>query len=80
MAQKRLNTLCYWVNRRHKLHESINSCEFTPDALEVFTQLLALDKQDEDTSQVKPPPEFKTGSKWKPFKEGAIVYFNSICT
>jgi hypothetical protein len=28
--------------------------------------------------QVKPPPEYKTGSKWKPFKEGAIAYFSSV--
>ncbi len=73
MAQKRLNTLCYWVNRRHRLQESIHARDFTPEALEAFTQLLTLDKQEEDTSPVKPPPEFKAGSKWKSFKEGAIT-------
>ncbi len=30
----------------------------------------------EEDVVVKPPAEFKTGSKWKPFKEGAIAYFN----
>jgi hypothetical protein len=27
---------------------------------------------------VKPPSEFKPGSKWRAFKEGANAYFNSI--
>jgi hypothetical protein len=27
---------------------------------------------------IKPPAEFKAGSKWKPFKEGANAYFNCI--
>jgi hypothetical protein len=35
--------------------------------------------QDEKpATQVKPLTEYKTGSKWKPFKEGAIAYFNSV--
>jgi len=27
---------------------------------------------------VKAPAEIQIGSKWKPFKEGAIAYFNSV--
>jgi hypothetical protein len=35
-------------------------------------------EEDASTSLVKASSEFKTGSKWKPFKEGVIAYFNSI--
>jgi hypothetical protein len=35
-------------------------------------------QEEEATMHVKPPAEYKTGSKWKPFKEGAIAYFNSV--
>lgn len=80
MAQKKLKTLCYWVNRCNHLNESIDANEFTPKALITFTQLLSLDKQDESASQVKLPAELKASSKWKPFKEGVIAYFNSIHT
>jgi hypothetical protein len=73
IAQKRLYTLFYWVNCRHHLEESISAADFTPAALNAFTQLQQLDKQDEESSQVKAPAEFKTGSKWKAFKEGSIA-------
>jgi hypothetical protein len=35
-------------------------------------------QDEEPATQVKPPTEYKTGSKWKPFKEGAIASLNSI--
>jgi hypothetical protein len=35
-------------------------------------------QDEEPATQVKPLAEYKTGSKWKPFKDGAIAYFNSI--
>jgi hypothetical protein len=78
MAQKRLNTLCYWVNRRHRLLESIDIIEFTPEAADAFGRLMAFETQEEDTSTVKPPSEFQQGSKWKAFKEGAIAFFNFV--
>jgi hypothetical protein len=80
IVQNRLNTLRYWVNRRHRLQESIAASEFTPAALEAFATLLQLDKQEEDTSQVKPPSKFKANTKLKQFKEGTIAYFNSLHT
>jgi hypothetical protein len=37
------------------------------------------ESQEEDaTTTVKAPAEFKAGSKWKPFKEGVIAYLNSV--
>ncbi|MFN9978786.1 MAG: hypothetical protein ACK53Y_02670, partial [bacterium] len=35
-------------------------------------------QEDDATTTVKAPAEFKTGSKWKPFKEGVIAYLNSV--
>jgi len=35
-------------------------------------------QENETTTQVKPPAEFKAGSKWKPFKEGAQAYLSSF--
>ncbi len=45
--------------------------------MEAFSKLLAYSSQDDETTAVKPPAEFSPGSKWKPFKEGAIAFFNS---
>lgn len=39
---------------------------------------MTYESQKEDQSKFKAPNEFKAGSKWKPFKEGAVAYFNSI--
>jgi hypothetical protein len=77
IAQKRINTLCYWVNRRTRLNEPIDAVLFTQQMLEQYSKLIAHSDLDEE-STVKPPADFKAGSKWKPFKEGAIAYFNSI--
>jgi hypothetical protein len=41
---------------------------------------MTLVAQEEDSTQVKPPTEFKASPKWKPFKEGCIAYFNLIKT
>jgi hypothetical protein len=78
MAQKRLDVMCYWVNRCHRLQESIHADEFTPMAAEAFAKLMAFESQEEDATTVKAPSDFKAGSKWKPFKEGVIAYLNSI--
>jgi len=80
IAQKRLNIMCYRVNRRTRLNETINAGAFNQAALENYGKLMSFqsNQEDETLTQVKPPTEFKTGSKWKPFKEGAIAYFNSV--
>jgi hypothetical protein len=80
ISQKRLNTLCYWVNRRHCLREDISAAEFTPAAFNAFSTLLQLESQEEESSKVKEPTEYKTGTKGKAFKEACIAYFNSIRT
>jgi hypothetical protein len=45
-----------------------------------YSCLYVFESQEEDAtaSTVKTPSKYKTGSKWKPFKEEAIAYFNSI--
>jgi hypothetical protein len=80
IAQKRLNIMCYRVNRRTRLNETINAGAFKQAALENYGKLMSFEsnQEDETSTQVKPPTEFKTGSKWKPFKVGAIAYFNSV--
>ncbi len=78
MAQKRLDIMCYWVNQRHRLQESIDANEFTPLAAEAFAKLMAFETQEEEMTTTKAPADFKPGSKWKPFKEGVIAYLNSI--
>jgi hypothetical protein len=80
IAQKRLNIMCYWANGRTRLNETINAGAFNQAALENYGKLMSFqsNQEDETLTQVKPPTEFKTGSKWKPFKEGAITYFNSV--
>ena len=80
IAQKRLNIFCYWVNRCTRLNEIIDSGNFNQAALDSYGRLLAFEaNQDEEAvTHVKPPAEYKTGSKWKPFKEGAIAHFNSV--
>jgi len=80
IAQKRLNILCYWVSRRHRLNESIEAGPFDQVALNTYSQLYVFETEEEDAtaSTVQAPSEYKTGSKWKPFKESAIAYFNSI--
>lgn len=78
MAQKRLTVMCYWVNRRHRLGEYTGAEDFTPDIADAFSQLMTFESQEEEQTNVKPPSEFKPGSKWRTFKEGAIAFFNFI--
>jgi hypothetical protein len=40
--------------------------------------LMSFESQEHEQTTVKPPTEFKAGSKWRPFKKGTIAYFNSI--
>jgi len=80
IAQKCLNIFCFWVNRHMQLNESIESGQFTQAALDAYGRLSAFEanQEEEAAMHVKPPAKYKTDSKWKPFKEGAIAYFNSV--
>jgi hypothetical protein len=77
IAQKRLSVLMFWTNRRRRLGESILASDFTLQAAEEASRLMAFEDQEDDTTSVKPPTEFTMGTKWKAFKEGAIAFFNS---
>jgi len=79
IAQKRFNIFCFWVNRRQRLNEPIGAALFDQAALDTYGRLMTFETQEDDaTTTVKAPAEFKTGSKWKPFKEGVIAYLNSV--
>jgi hypothetical protein len=79
LAQKRLNIFCYWATRCHHLNEAIEPKLLNHAQVDSYGRMMSLMTQDEETSTiVKSPAEFKTGSKWKPFKEGAIAYLNSV--
>jgi len=79
IAQKCLNIFCYWANRRQRLNEPIAAAYFTQAALDTYGRLMMFELQEEETSTaVEAPAEFKAGSKWKPFKEGVIAYMNSV--
>jgi hypothetical protein len=77
LAQKKLNTYCYWATRRNRLQEPIEAALFTQAALDNYGSMMALEAKEEEIV-VKPPAEYKTGTKWKAFKEGAIAYLNGI--
>jgi hypothetical protein len=77
LAQKKFKILCYWVNRRSRLGESIAPGQFNEQAVTNFGKLLAQENRDEETDGVKEPAEFKAGSKWKAFKEGSLALFNT---
>jgi hypothetical protein len=77
IAQKRLNILCYWASRRHRLNEPTDAALFNPAAIDTYGKMMAFEAKEEDTI-VKAPAEFKAGTKWKSFKEGTIAYLNSI--
>jgi hypothetical protein len=68
----------YWVNRHNHLQESIDANEFTPIAAEAFAKLKDFETQEEKTTTVKAPAEFKTSSKWKMLEECCFAYFNSM--
>ena len=77
IAQKGLNIMCYWASRRHRLNEPIDAVLFNAAAIETYGKMMTFESKEEDTI-VKPPAEFKAGTKWKAFKEGTIAYLNSI--
>ncbi len=71
--------MTFWVNRRHRLAESIDPGLFTAEAAEAFSRLMSYESQEDDQqTTVKSPGEFKAGSKWKALKEGDIAYLNSV--
>jgi hypothetical protein len=74
-----IEIFCYWTNRHHRLQEPIDAQTFTLAAAEPYGRMMAFEAQEDDTDNIiKPPAEYKTGSKWKPFKEGIIAYLNSM--
>jgi len=77
LAQKHLNIFCFWATKRNRLNEPTDAALFTQAAIETYGATMALIKKDEDII-VKAPAEYKTGTKWKAFKEGAIAYLNGI--
>jgi hypothetical protein len=77
LAQKRLNIFCFWATRRNRLNENINPALFTQAAMEEYGAMMNMVDTDEENI-VKAPAEYKTGSKWKAFKEGAIAYLNGV--
>jgi hypothetical protein len=71
LAQKKLNIFCFWVTRRNRLGESIEPALFTQAAIETYGTMMAISSAAADEENiVKAPAEYKTGSKWKAFKEG----------
>ncbi len=64
----------FWASRRHYLNEAIDPALFNAAAIENYGKMMVYEAKEEDTV-VKPPAEFKTGTKWKPSKVGAIAYF-----
>ena len=77
LAQKRLNTFCFWAKRRNRVGESIQAQLFTPQVLEQYSTMMTLTSKEDDTG-IKAPSEFKKDSKWKTFKESLIAYLNSL--
>ena len=63
--------------RRNCLNEPIEAALFNQAALDTYGSMMALEANEEEVV-VKPTTEFKTGTKWKAFKEGSIAYFNGI--
>jgi hypothetical protein len=77
LSQKKLNMYCYWATRRNHFNEPIEAALFNQAALETHGMMMALEAKEEEIV-VKPPAEYKTGTKLKAFKEGSIAYFNGI--
>jgi hypothetical protein len=77
MAQRRFTIFCYWINRRNRLGEPIAPNLFTDQSNISYGRLMTQEDKDEETVGVKAPSEFKTGQKWKSFKEGCIAFFNT---
>jgi hypothetical protein len=77
MTQKKFVILCCWVNQRTRLGESIAPHLFNDQAIIQYGHLMVQEDKDKETEGVQTPAEFKTGGKWKPFKEGCIAFFNT---
>lgn len=79
LAQKHLNIFCYWATRHNRLGEALDAALFTIPAMNQYGAMMALSEQAKDEDLiVKPPTEYKTSTKWKAFKEGAIAYLNCV--
>jgi hypothetical protein len=79
LAQRRLNIFCFWATRRNHLGEAIEPALFTQAAIEIYGTMMSISSASADEENiVKAPAEYKTGSKWKAFKEGAIAYLNGV--
>lgn len=76
MAQRKFTIFCYWVNRHDRLGESITPSLLTDQAIIQYEHLMVQEDKDGETGGVKAPAEFKTRSKWKPFKEACITFLN----
>jgi hypothetical protein len=77
IVQKKLKIMHFWASQRHYLNEAIDPALFNAAAIENYRKMMVYEAKEED-AVVKPPADFKTGTKWKPFKEGVIAYFNCI--
>ncbi len=79
LAQKRLGIFSYWATRQNRLGEPIDAALFTIPAMNQYGAMITLSSQSKDEDLIiKPPGEYKTGTEWKAFKEGAIAYLNCV--
>ena len=79
LAQRRLNIFCFWATRRNRLGEAIEPALFTQSTIETYGTMMSISSASADEENiVKAPAEYKTGSKWKAFKEGTIAYLNGV--
>ncbi len=67
LAQKKFKILCYWVNRRSRLGESIAPAQFNEQAVTNFGKLLAQENRDEETDGVKEPHGIQSWFKMESF-------------
>jgi hypothetical protein len=72
-----LNIFCFWANKRNRLNKPIDAKLFNQAAIETYGAIMALIEKDEEVI-VTAPAKYKTGTKWKAFKEGAIAYSNGV--
>jgi hypothetical protein len=77
LAQNHLNIFCFWATKRNQLNEPIDAALFNQASIDTYEATMALIENDDDVI-VKAPAEYKTGTKWKAFKEGSIAYLNCI--
>jgi hypothetical protein len=65
------------ATKQNRLNEPIDKALFNQAAMDTYGATMNLIEQDEEVI-IKPPTEYKTGTKWKAFKEGSIAYLNCI--